>query len=297
MSDAALSAALRVSPPARARRRTLLIVAVLLAALLLSWKATSYRPLTPGGEPVAVPGEVELIGHAGAGLSDATYSNSLQALDAAAARGFGKVEIDFSLTSDGAVVASHDWDRAYRELRQQASLLPAWLDPAPALGAPTHAEFMGTRMRGGLAPVDLAVLGRWLEQHPHVRIVTDVKGDNVALLRRLIGPRGVPPERLIPQIYARGELAQVRSLGFGDIIYTLYRDPDVPIADVIAFARKQRVAVTLHERRAAPETLAAFRAAGVPVYVHTVNDPERALGFVRSGAAGVYTDFLMHARR
>lgn len=298
MPDAAASNAFPARARAvRSRRRITLIVAALLAALLLAWMAASYRPLTIGGEPASLSGEVELIGHAGVGLREATYSNSLQALDAAALRGFDKVEIDFSQTADGVVVASHDWGRAYGELRPRGSLLPAWLAAPQHQSAPTHAEFMATPMRGGLTPVDLALLGRWLAAHPRIRIVTDVKGDNVALLRRLAGRQGLPRERLIPQIYSRAELAQVRALGFGETIYTLYRDPAVPIADVIAFARAERVAVTLPERRASPETLAAFRSAGVPLYVHTVNDPERALRLVRSGAAGVYTDFLVRARR
>lgn len=256
---------------------------------MLAIQTLTYCPATRGGTAIPMDSDLILVSHAGAGLKAATYSNSREALDVAAARGLRRIEIDFETTRDGRVVAAHDWGQTYVELRP--GVLPAPLARYFQWGRPDHATFLATPMKGGLTPIDAPGLAEWLKAHPDVKIVTDIKSNNVAILGRLIAD-GVPREKLVPQIYSRGELAPVRGMGFDEIIYTLYRDTDVPIPEVIAFARKHRVAVTIHSARVARADVQAFRDAGVPLYVHTINEPDRAIRLQEWGAAGIYTDFL-----
>ncbi|HSX54041.1 MAG TPA: glycerophosphodiester phosphodiesterase family protein [Sphingomonas sp.] len=263
----------------------LLAVAV---ALLIAAKR-NQPPATPGGPAIALPFQADLVSHAGAGMPGAIYSNSREALELAVARGHRKIEIDLIETSDGVVVAAHDWDRTYLELH-----------PAPSIGvrlrslvgiAPNHAEFMAQPMRGGLTPFDASYLAAWLTRHPQVRIITDAKGDNLETLRKLL-VAGVPRSQLVAQIYARGELAGARALGFERIIYILHRDPDVALSDVIDFAQRHGLVVTIPEARASFEVIDQFKRGGVPLYIHTINDPGMAQRMIERGAAGVYTDFL-----
>jgi len=53
--------------------------------------------------------EMILISHAGGGLEEGNYSNSLEALDRAYADGLRYFEVDFSWTCDGKLVLIHDW--------------------------------------------------------------------------------------------------------------------------------------------------------------------------------------------
>lgn len=257
--------------------------------VVLAIQTLTYCPATKGGAAIPLDSDLILVSHAGAGLKAATYSNSREALDVAAARGIRRIEIDFETTSDGRVVAAHDWGQTYVELRP--GVLPAPLARYFQWGKPDHATFVGTPMKGGLTPIDAVGLAQWLKLHPDVKIVTDIKSDNAATLARLVED-GISPEQMVPQIYSRGELAPVRRMGFDEVIYTLYRDTDVPIPDVIAFARKHRVAVTIHSARVSRVDVQAFRNAGVPLYVHTINEPDRARRLQEWGAAGIYTDFL-----
>jgi glycerophosphoryl diester phosphodiesterase len=285
----------RKAQSASSRRLRLLALCLLLAfALFFSLEGGIFRePQTVGGRGVAITSNADLIGHAGIGMPEATYSNSLEALDLAVARGFTKIEFDFQETSDGKLVAAHDWGQTYRELRPALSTY-AVLATSLFGKAPSHAEFMSAPLRGNLTPVDAPLLAAWLKRHPNVRIVTDVKGDNVAALRQLLDS-GIAGHQLVPQIYHRKELQAVRSLGFQDIIYTLYRDTSVSIPEAIEFARANKVAVTMHGGRATRHILGEFKKAGVPIYLHTVNDPQIAATFLSWGATGVYTDFLYKA--
>ena len=275
----------------RWRAQWLAFSLLLLFGLLALFQWWIERPsLTLGGQAVDLNLPIDLISHAGAGLPVATYSNSVEAIDLAVARGHRAIEIDLHETRDGHLIAAHDWDETYRELHP-ASLPGLFLRPLIGVAAPSHSEFMAERMRGGLTPLDAAHVAAWLKAHPAVSIVTDAKGDNLTTLRTLLA-LGIRQEQIIPQIYARGELAAVRRLGFGRIIYTLYRDIGVPLREVAEFARANGVAVTIHDARASPAAIALFRRRQVPLYVHTVNDPERARMLADWGVTGVYTDFL-----
>ncbi len=277
------------SAPAPKRSRRIIASLALLIVALLVVQTWTYRPITTGGAAIPFAADMALVSHAGVGLEAATYSNSREALDAAVARGFTRIEVDFEETRDGRIVAAHDWDQTYLELRP--GFPPPPLDRLFHWRAPDHARFMATPMRGGLTPVDAEYLAGWLARHPDVKIVTDIKTDNPRILARLI-EAGLPRHQVVPQIYSRAELAVVRRLGFDEVIYTLYRDTGAPILEVIAFAREHGIAVTIHSARVSREMMGAFREAGVPVYVHTINAPEQALRLRDWGAAGVYTDFL-----
>jgi glycerophosphoryl diester phosphodiesterase len=266
-----------------------------LAAALLYMVFTVYQPLDTGGEPVVLSLDVELVGHAGVGLPEGTYTNSLEALDMAVSRGFTLIELDLSLTSDDRIVASHDWDIFYVELHPGVSFLPSrfakWIRPE----VPTYDEFMGQEIRGGLTPLDVSRLSEWLTAHPAVKIVTDAKDDNLEILRSLMQTPGFPSQQLIPQIYNRDELAPVIALGFSEVIYTLYRDTTVAIADVATFARDNGVIVTMPASRASAENLRLLKSAGVRVFVHTINDVGDAETLYQRGITGLYTDFFISA--
>lgn len=159
-------------------------------------------------------------------------------MNLAVEHGFELIELDF-LVSDGALVVGHD--------------------------------------EGRISEVTLASLKDWLDAHPGVSIVTDIKSGNQYLptLREQLGT-----DQVIPQIYSPSQYTAVRSLGFERIIFTSYRmgrddwQSEANALDLFA--------VTIPADR-----LNLANGVNHPVYLHTVNEPVE--GF------GLYTQCLVPA--
>ena len=134
-----------------------------------------------------LPVDQPLIAHAGGGLPTATHTNSLAAIEAAAAHGFRLIELDFRRTREG-IALGHDPKR--------------------------------------LSSLTLDELLRFLRQHPDISIVTDFKSDNLAGLRRLAELTGNMRTRFIPQIYRLEEFQPTMAMGYPRPILSVYRSPN-----------------------------------------------------------------------
>jgi len=227
-----------------------------------------------------------LVAHAGGGLlidgDLIDYSNSRQALDAAYHCGHRLIEIDLVWSSDGRLVAAHDWNERLVQL----------FDTDP--GRKSRTEFLQLESYFGLQQLDLPGLLRWLAENPDVRIVTDIKEDNLRGLALIRERSGKDQQRFIPQIYSTSEWRAVSRLGFRDVILTLYQ-ARVADDDVVAFARRRHLfAVTMPIPRARSSLPARLAEDGVFTYSHTINSPEtlRELQTVWK-VGGVYTDILV----
>lgn len=121
-----------------------------------------------------------LVAHAGGGLPDRTYSNSLEAIDLAVSYGHTIIELDF-IERDGRMLIGHDERR--------------------------------------ISDLTIAGLMAWLGRHPKVSIITDIKTDNLSGLRLLKQAARENQARFIPQIYQPQQYAPVAMLGYSRIIF------------------------------------------------------------------------------
>lgn len=233
------------------------------------------------GAPREIFDPFVVIAHAGGTARGRTYSNSLEALDQSAAKGFTLVELDFSWTSDGHLVLLHDWDQEFTRL----------FDGQP--GRRTLAEFKSLTSRFGLTQMDLADLGSWMDQNPDVWVITDIKQRNLEGLRHIADRLPGHRQRIVPQIYEPTEYAPVRGLGFDRIILTIYAS-ELSDDALCAFASDHHLAaVTMPLGRAVQSELGPRLAEiGVRVLVHPVNDRGVAADLRNAGIDGVYTDWL-----
>src|SRR5262245_22760251 len=219
-----------------------------------TWEVAAL-PTLPAPPAAEVPAH---LAHAGGSLRGMHYTNALEALEENFARGTRWFEIDFLDAEGGEFWAVHDWHEAHERLG-----IP--LD-SEGRGVLTHPQSPSALYRIPTLEETLA----WFAAHPEARVVTDTKGDNLALLRRLASE---PPElraRIHPQIYFIGEYAQARAAGFGAPIFTTYRS-QYPWWILHRFVREHpvlAVTVTLAETQAACEALCTT----VPLLTHTVND-------------------------
>ena len=237
--------------------------------------------------------DITLVAHAGGGLPGATYSNSRESLDSSERFGIDLIEVDIELTESGDLVLLHGWeDSHYRYFSKVPRLPQAMRGPWPER-AGTAEEFTSRRMRQGLTPMSGQDLMLWMDAHPHVRIITDTKGDNMDVLTRLATSADSEKlSRIIPQIYGLAEADAVTKLGYRSIILTAYKSP-LPLPDLLAAARDMELfALTIPWQR-----LADFENGRLPddvtVFAHTVNDVELAQSLVSKGVDGVYTDYLV----
>ncbi len=237
-----------------------------------------------------------LIAHAGGGLPQGTYSNSAQAFARSAANGFRLIEADFSWTQSGELVLIHDWDARWSLYFGGMVKLPAALARKVLKPARSADEFMEKSMTAGLSQMDMPALISFMQAHPHIRIITDVKQDNLAALAQIAkqaNAESLPLERFIAQIYSPETYEPVRALGFDDIILTTYRLSPAAINLEQVIQQIELYALTVPQGWVTAELGAICTAAHLTLLTHTVNDPARAQSFMQIGVNGFYTDYLL----
>ena len=232
--------------------------------------------------------QVERIAHAGGGYEGQTYTNSYQALSANLKAGFVYFELDFVFTGDNHLVCLHDWNGSFkRTFKSEAEPLPT-LEQFENLAA-NHPKFTNCTAHG---------LAKWMRQNPSAVLVSDVKDNNLVTLTALHSIIPDPNRRLIPQIYQPEEYADVKTLGFQQIIWTLYRFKGGDDAVIAHVAEMQSpLAVTMPAQRTEKELALNLKNLGIPTYVHTINDLAASERFLtKLNISEIYTDFLAPAK-
>lgn len=227
---------------------------------------------------------VPRVAHAGGGVNERRYTNSLEAIEHTLSRGIEWIEVDFNWTSDGELVCIHDWGDTFRGFfRRKVS------------GPVTLAEFEEGKNTRRFTLLTLADLARVMEEHPKLTVVTDVKENNLTALKIFADELPESERRVVPQVYQPGEYELVKALGYEKMIWTLYdyskqRDIDRVLQEVLT---RDFYAVCMPRHLAKAGHALRLGGFGVSTYVHTINDPEEWRELREKwGVTQVYTDFL-----
>ncbi|AFS77251.1 glycerophosphoryl diester phosphodiesterase [Gottschalkia acidurici 9a] len=225
-----------------------------------------------------------LVAHAGGSIYGFKYTNSLEALEESYKNGFNLIEIDFEWTSDGKVVAIHDWDSmAKRMLMSESKVYSLY-------------EFKNSKVFQDLTLMDLDDLAKWLETKKDVSIITDMKKDNIEFLKLISQDYKNIQDQIIPQVYSQGEYFPVKDMGYKDIILTLYKE-NINDDEVLEFVKGNTVfAVTMPIERGYSDLPMKLKHINVNTYAHTVNDFYIFEELSKNGVTGIYTD-IFHANR
>lgn len=232
------------------------------------------RPLNSGVPDMAQPA---LIAHAGGSARSLPYTNSLEALNENYKKGCRFFEVDFELTDDGKFVLIHDWDTTWKEYFHEE-------------GVPTLDEYSRATMVKGLTQMTLERLMDWMATHRDAHIVTDFKFKNFEGLNAIRNHAPELTDRIIPQIIHFREYGRVKSLGYNNIILTLYisNPTDIEVMDFVS--RNEVFAVTMHKERALQTDLALnLGTQGIFVYAHPVNSQTDMILLKKRGIKGFYT--------
>ncbi len=186
-------------------------LASIFGVMLLGAAAWPHRALVKGnvialldlpfdrqaGSSPSTPVEARLVAHAGGAVRGLAYTNSREALDEHYASGYRVFELDFHWTSDGRLVAVHDW----AEISAQFGARPHVF---------SYEEYVAAGRRDGLHQLTFEDVREWLRSHRDAFVVTDTKADNLRLLRYLEADGGDIRRQVIVQIYRMRELRAAR---------------------------------------------------------------------------------------
>lgn len=228
--------------------------------------------------------ETTVIAHAGGVIDGRAGSNTIESLAATYATGVDIIEIDFNFTSDGELACIHDWSSRFSP-------------DLPENKAVTLEEFLQCRIYGKYTPTWLGNLCEFLEQTPGLYIVTDVKDNNIAAARKIKEQQPKLMDRFIIQVYSRAEYNAIRDMGFQQIIFSLYKmtwAEKTNAAALVRFAEEHKILgyTVSTEIYHVPGLISGLKKAGVPIFLHTVNEPAEQAYYFKNGIYAVYTDTL-----
>lgn len=239
-----------------------------------------------------------LIAHAGGGVVNDNYTNSLEALNQSSENGFQYIEIDFTSLEDGNLVLLHGWKAAFEGYYSQrrSTKFPfekKELAPVSSIEDFKNLKMRGRLSRGPLSQMSLNDLLTWLEENPNIYIITDFKESNyLDLLLKIKAQSERLQPRFIPQIYKFEDYEKVREMGYTKVILTIYKMRK-SIPEVLSFGQSKNLfAITIPKNRINNEASRYLLQSDLLVFTHTVNSLEEARNLTDMGVDGFYTDNL-----
>ena len=237
-------------------------------------------PIPCGAEKVQISPPI-FIAHAGGGINQLTYTNSLEALDSNYNKGFRCFEIDFSWTLDQELVAIHDWEK---------SLLKDYQVVGKEI--PRLAEFLLLKTKTGLTQLSLEEILRWAADKEDAFIVTDVKSENLKALGKISRDFEKYMGIIVPQVYSYDEYDEVMRLGYDNIILTIYR-METNLDELKKFSdNRQPFAITMPWGVAKSGIAKYLSNKRTKVYAHTINNIDLLVLLRKHNVWGIYTDFI-----
>ncbi len=261
-----------------------------MTAVMLATMLGTALPLTVyGGWQQGNP----LIAHALGEVDGKIETNSKEAFEASWGNGFRALEVDFTYTSDGILVARHDFeeDGTYYRLEQDANA-PLVMDKN---------TYQSSKIIYDQTPITAVdVLGLMVE-YPDVYIITDTKETDQATVQKQFGDlkkiaeaMGEPDvlERIVPQIYHEEMYDWVNNIyPFQEWIYTLYLNSNPNYGEIADFCAAKGIGtVTIQKERVTQTVVETLHAKGIKVYAHTINRYKQFEELLAMGVDGIYTD-------
>jgi len=237
--------------------------------------------------------DTKTIIHAMGMIEGAPYTNSLEAFEQHYANGQRYFEVDFSITSDGKMVARHDWGEGYQEGIDENHI-------------PTEAEFLELPIFGKFTPLSLKNVISLMQKYPDMYVITDTKNtepeparaDILRLYQTAVEMDAAEVlDRFVVQIYNVDMYEAIKDIyDFPHCIFTMYAVWNGNEEEFVRYCRFCRInninTITMWDYRLAdnPKLAAIAQKYDIKLYVHTVNDAEVAEKMFALGAAGIYTD-------
>lgn len=212
------------------------------------------------------------IAHAGGEVDGIKSTNSKDALDQNYKKGFRHFELDIIETSDGHLVASHDWEMWARFTDYKGAL------------PPTLAEFKKHKIYGDYTTLDYKGINAWFAAHPDATLVTDKVNDPIAFANGF-----VDKERLIMELFSVMAVEEALNNGINAM---LSQEPLLTMEgdklNYLAVNNIQYVALSRRIIASQTKLMTQLRDQGIKVYVYNVNfDPGKDEQYVLDNEIGL----------
>lgn len=218
------------------------------------------------------PSNDRYIAHAGGEVKGIKSTNSKQALDENYAKGFRLFELDIITTSDGKMVAAHDWGMWSRFTDYKGSL------------PPTHDTFLKRKIYGDYTTLDMDGINAWFAAHPDAILITDKLNNPVAFAKKF-----VDKSRLIMELFSALSMDEAARQGVNVMIS---QEPLFKLkGDKINYLKVNNIKYAAVSRRiikSQQDLLLKLRDNGIKVYVYNVNfDPGKDEKYVQENEIGL----------
>lgn len=152
----------------------------------------------------------ELIAHAGGAIEGNIYTNSLEALENAVARGYKYIEFDFIFTSDSVLVAAHSWS----DFNKMTGLEERG-DSAPSLS-----EFRMRRIHGRYTPMTAVDVYEYFCCNDNLFLVVDKLSSPETLGKYFPGLK----ERMVVEAFSYNDYCALVDEGYFRVLYSCVAD-------------------------------------------------------------------------
>ncbi|MEZ8787724.1 glycerophosphodiester phosphodiesterase family protein [Vibrio splendidus] len=140
-----------------------------------------------------------LIAHAGGGINGLKYTNSLDAIEQSIEHGFKMVELDLLISSDGRIVAVHDW-KTFHEMTNSNNT-----------GSISSKEFESKIIYDKYKTLNISTAIDILDKNDVVLVTDKIK--NLALLSKYI----IDKDKSIIEVFSIDKYNEAIELGFNNV--------------------------------------------------------------------------------
>jgi glycerophosphoryl diester phosphodiesterase len=224
-----------------------------------------------------------MIAHAGGGINGHNYSNSLEALEFNYTKGFRHFEMDFSWTADDELICLHDWKKRFKKV--------FGFKTKQSLTLKSFQQLLDNTK--GLHPCTLDTFASWVLSHKDVKIITDVKYNNIKAIKKIIDRYPKLQPQLIIQFYQPEEYPILKHMGFDKFIWILYQYQGSLKSVASHVESMDLLAVSMRASQVKKRPMQNMQKKGVNLFVYTINKENNVKKLVNKYfVSGIYTDFL-----
>lgn len=259
------------------KKKISLIFISVVAVLWVGFRFLEALTLLPW-DPATDKADLHFIAHEGGGIENHTYTNSKEALEQSINFGFKLIEFDLIETSDGKLVAAHDWQQ-YRTITGEQ---------IPTDKPMMTSEFLRKKIYGRWTPLTSDDIKQYFLTNQDLYLVTD-KSNNFKLIKDSFPFH----DRLFVEIFG---IPNYISAILNGIQRPMYSIGSIRLGETFEYLKIsllgiRYIAVNWLTVKKHPDLFKNLAADNVKIFIYTSNDPEFIHTARERYNATVYTDF------
>lgn len=214
------------------------------------------------------------IAHAGGAIGGHLYTNSRDAFELAIDNGYRFIELDFIMTSDGHLVAAHDWGH-WRKIT------------GSAVQRPTLEQFLATPIHGLYSAISFRQVAEAMAHNPRLVLVTDKTNHFDYLAANF-----PDPDRLLVEVFSEADLVRARAAGLKHLMPSTLWEKD-NFDSLIQTHGVRFLASATRGLSARADLIKRNRARGVCTFAFSSNERTFVEEHLTQHLFGIYTDYYV----